>query len=152
MEEYQKLRMKEIKIKKGKDDLHNRVKESEKYSKKKEDRKYERETANELPFYERLRVRDDELDNKLRQDELAQKKILQHKAAYINGKCILNASKVDQQAKLDEKRAEIQAHEMREKYDKEVSAKKQILQKKENVIHEENVNITLKKINYKLNQ
>lgn len=58
--------MKEIKIKKGKDDIHNRVKESEKYTKKIEDRKFERETANDLPFYERLRVRDDELDNKLR--------------------------------------------------------------------------------------
>lgn len=58
--------MKEIKIKKGKDDLHNRVKETEKYSKKKEDRIYERENANEIPFYERLRVKSDELDNKLR--------------------------------------------------------------------------------------
>ena len=58
--------MKEIKIKKGKDDIHNRVKESEKYTKKIEDRKFEREAANDLPFYERLRVRDDELDNKLR--------------------------------------------------------------------------------------
>ena len=66
MEEYQNLRMKEIKIKKGKDDLHNRVKETEKYSKKKEDRIYERENANEIPFYERLRVKSDELDNKLR--------------------------------------------------------------------------------------
>jgi len=34
--------MKEIKIKKGKDDIHNRVKESEKYTKKIEDRKFER--------------------------------------------------------------------------------------------------------------
>lgn len=123
MGEFEKLRVKEVKIKKGKDDLQNRVRETEKCAKRVEDRKHERETANELPFYERLRVRDDELETKLRQDELAQKKILQHKAAYINGKCILNASKIDQQAKIDEKRADIQAQEMREKYDREVQAR-----------------------------
>lgn len=82
--------MQEVKIKKGKDDLQNRVIETEKHNKKKDDRKYEKESANELPFYERLRVKSDELDNKLRHEELAAKKILQHKAAYINGKCILN--------------------------------------------------------------
>jgi hypothetical protein len=48
---------------------------------------------------------------------LSKKEVLQYRAAYNDGKCLINSAKIDEMAKTDEIRALIEAEERQIKYD-----------------------------------
>lgn len=77
----------------------------------------ERNSANIVPFYERLRYKDQILEKSLRDEGIKNLEIKQHKAAYVNGHCITNSTRLEDYAKLDAIQAEREAKDRYAKYD-----------------------------------
>ena len=106
----------------------NRTCGFQKQQSKQRQRKQDKEGADELPFYERLREKSNILEAQARKDEVAMKDIMQYHAAYVGGKCLINTSNISDISKIDEIRAIKEAAERQKKAD---DLKNQILAKKQ---------------------
>lgn len=128
MDKMEKIRLDQTKLLKLKDDQMNRTCGFQKQQSRQRKRNQDKEGANELPFYERLREKSNILEAQARKDEVAQKEIMQYHAAYVGGKCLINTSNISDISKIDEMRAKKEAAERQKKAD---DLKNQILAKKQ---------------------
>lgn len=117
MDQLEKIRLDQTKLKKIKDDEINRSKEFEHTNFRKTQRSIEKQGADQIPFYERLRHKSNVLEVEARKNELSKKETLQFRAAYIDGKCLINSKKIEDMAKTDEIRALKEAEDRQIKYD-----------------------------------
>lgn len=83
----------------------NRSKEFENMNFYKTQRSIDKKNADQIPFYERLRHKSNILENEARKNELSHKEALQLRAAYADGKCLINPGKIEELAKTDEIKA-----------------------------------------------
>ena len=95
----------------------NRTCGFQKQQSKLKQRNQDRDRADELPFYERLREKSNVMEAKARKDEVAMKDIMQYHAAYVGGKCLINTSNISDISKIDEIRAIKEAAERQQKHD-----------------------------------
>ena len=117
MDQLEKIRLETTQQQKRKDDKINNKTFYEISGKKKNERIDQIKSANAVPFYERLRYKDQLLDKSLRDEEMKHTQIKQYKAAYVNGHCITNSSGIEDYAKLDQIHAEKEAKDRYAKYD-----------------------------------
>ena len=138
MDQLEKIRLDQTKLKKIQDDEMNRSKEFENSEFKKTQRSLDRQNAGQIPFYERLRQKSDVLETEARKTQLIKKAELQYKAAYNDGKCLINSGKIEEMAKTDEIRALKEAEERQIRYDALKSKEQQERSRAKSICRQEN--------------
>ena len=95
MGEEQKLRDRQLRLTKLRDDTFNRTQEIDKVDFKQSARRTEKEAAATVPFYERLRHHSEAFDKKLRLKDREQKELSAYKAGHIDGVCLIDPGRID---------------------------------------------------------
>lgn len=101
MGEESKLRCQQYRVNKLRDDQLNRSTEVNHRIQKLQRRREEKESASQVPFYERLRHHSETFDGTLRRKDLENKQQASYKAAHIEGICLIDSGKIDEHQRID---------------------------------------------------
>ena len=98
-----------------------------------------------VPFYERIQDKERLQTKVTREEELKKIEILQKKAAYVDGHCILNTRRLEDIARVDEKKAIREADERYKIYEAALINKQNKNRHQEQIANQQNLTEVVRK-------